>query len=76
MSSAASDVTWVIRLLEELGVQNLKPVTLHCENLSAMHIAHNPVQHERTKHISIDYHFTREKILEGHLQLKYLPNTE
>lgn len=73
MASAASEVTWLVRLLEEMGVTNLKPITLHCDNQSALHIARNPVFHERTKHIELDCHFTRDKVLEGLLQLSYLP---
>lgn len=73
MASAAAEVTWVVRLLEELGVNHLKPVTLHCDNQSALYIAKNPVFHERTKHIELDCHFTRDKVLEGLLQLTYLP---
>lgn len=65
MSQAASEVIWFVRLLEELGVASMKPVTLHCNNQSAIHIGKNPVFHERTKHIEIDCHFTRDKILEG-----------
>lgn len=73
MSAAASEVTWMVRLLEELGVKQLNPVMLHCDNQSAIHIAKNPVYHERTKHIEIDIHFTRDKVLEGLLQITYLP---
>ena len=73
MAAAASEVTWVVRLLEEIGVSGLSPVTLHCDNQSALHIAKNPVFHERTKHIEVDCHFTRDKVLEGLLQLSYLP---
>lgn len=76
LASAASEVTWMIRLLEELGVTNLTPVTLNCDNQSALHIARNPVFHERTKHIDIDCHFTRDKVLEGLIQLAYLPTGE
>ncbi|XP_056688834.1 uncharacterized mitochondrial protein AtMg00810-like [Spinacia oleracea] len=57
MAAAASEVTWLVRLLEEF----------------AIYIAKNPVFHERTKHIEIDCHFTRDKVLEGLLQLTYLP---
>ena len=73
MAQAAAEVTWVVRLLDEMGVSNLQPVNLHCDNQSAIHIGINPVFHERTKHIDIDCHFTREKVLEGLIQLTYLP---
>ena len=73
LSSAASEITWLIQLLQDLGVDNLRPVILHCDNMSAIHIAKNPVFHERTKHIEVDCHFTRDKVLEGLLQLTYLP---
>ena len=76
MASASSETTWLVSLLTELGVTNLKPVTLYCDNQSAIHIGNNPVFHERTKHIEIDCHFTREKVLEGLIQLTYTPSTE
>lgn len=75
MASTASEVTWIVRLLEEIGVCNLKSVTLHCDNMSALNIAHNPVLHDRTKHIEIDCHFTHEKVMDGLLQLTYLPTS-
>lgn len=75
MASAAAEVTWTVCLLEELGVSHLKPITLHCDNQSAIYIAKNPVFRERTKHINIDCHFTRDKVLEELLQLTYLPTT-
>lgn len=75
MASAASEITWMVRLLGDLGVVNLKPVTLYCDNQSAIHITKNPEFHERTKHIEIDCHFTREKVLEGLIQLNYVSTT-
>ena len=75
MASTSSKVVWVVRLLEELGLHSLRPVTLHCDNMSALHIAQNPVFHERTKHLEIDCHFTRDKVIEGLLQLIYLPTS-
>lgn len=74
MSNAASEITWLVCLLEELGFTNLKPVVLHCDNQNSIHISKNPVQHERTKHIEIDVHFTRDKVLEGLIQLSYIPS--
>lgn len=72
MTAAAAEVTWLVRLLQELGVNDLTLVTLHCDNQSAIHIAKNPIFHERTKHIEVDCHFTRDKVPEGLLQLTYL----
>ena len=73
MQQATSEITWLVNLLEELNVTSLKPVTLHCDNQSAMQIAKNPVYHERTKHIELDCHFTREKLMKRLIQLTYLP---
>lgn len=73
MAATAAAFTWLVRLLEELGVSGLKPVALHCDNQSALYIAKNPVFNEITKHIELDFHFTRDKVLEGLLQLTYLP---
>lgn len=63
----------MVRLLEEIWTKNLKPITLYCDHQSAIHIVKNPVFHDRTKHIEVDCHITRDKILEGLLQLSYLP---
>ena len=76
MAAVASEIVWLVRLLEELGVDNLKPVSLECDNISALHIAQNPVLHQRTKHIEIDCHFTKEKVLDGIIALKYIPTTQ
>jgi len=38
-----------------------KPMTLYCDNKSAISIVHNPIQHDRIKHIEIDLHFIKEK---------------
>lgn len=73
MAAIAYEVTWLVRLLEEVDVTNLKPVTLRCDNQSAIHIAKNRVFHERTKHIETDSHFSKDKVLEGLLRLTYLP---
>lgn len=73
MANAASEITWVVRLLKDLGIDKLEPVILHCDSQSTIHIAKNPVFHDRTKHIEIDCHFTRDKVLEGLIKLSYLP---
>ena len=76
MIPLSSEITWIVRLLEEFAVTNSKPVTLECDNKSTRQMAQNPVLHHRTKHIAIDCHFTREKVLEGLIELRYVPTTE
>lgn len=73
MSQDASEETWMVTLLEEFIVSYVTPVVLHCDNQLAIHIAKNPIFHERTKHIKVHCNYTRDKVLEGLLQLSYLP---
>jgi len=72
-AQAAAEITWLVSLLKYLGVTQLQHVTLHCDNQYTLHIARNPVFHESTKHIDIECHFTREKVMEGLIQPSYLP---
>ncbi|GKU93723.1 hypothetical protein SLEP1_g7291 [Rubroshorea leprosula] len=62
MAATASELSWLKTLLCDLQVSHSKPMTLYCDNRAALHIANNPVFHERTKHIEIDCHFVRERI--------------
>lgn len=63
MASTAAEISWIVRLLKELILKKLKPITLHCDNQSAIYIAKNLMFHDRTKHIEVDCHFTRDKVL-------------
>ena len=52
------------------------PMTLYCDNKAAINIAHNPVQHDKTKHMEINRHFIKEKPEEGAICLLYIPIEE
>lgn len=62
MANTSCELTWLLALFKELGISQLKFAVTHCDNQSTMHIAANPVFHERTKHIELDCHLIREKI--------------
>jgi len=74
MSATTSELEWIAQLLQDFCIPLHLPIPLYCDNKAAMHIAANPVFHERTKHLRIDCHYTRDKLLEGFLQTSYVPS--
>ncbi|KAK9055837.1 hypothetical protein SSX86_026922 [Deinandra increscens subsp. villosa] len=73
MRRVTSELAWLTRLLTELGVPDIVPVPLKCDSQAAIHIAKNPVFHERTKHIELDCHYVREKVQDGLIALTHIP---
>ena len=68
-TQACKESIWIQRLLEELGHKQQK-ITVYCDSQSALHIARNPAFHSRTKHIGVQYHFVREVVEEGSVDLQ------
>ena len=64
MATTTCEVTWLLFLLKDLHVKHVKPVLLYCDNQAALHIAANPVFHERSKHIEADCHIVRNRVLD------------
>lgn len=69
MSLVVSEMLWVRSLLSELNVPRNGPLRVWCDNNSAINIANNPVQHDRTKHVEIDRFFIEEKLDDGTMEL-------
>nr|GEX26173.1 hypothetical protein [Tanacetum cinerariifolium] len=53
-------VTWLVNLFKDLGIKDMEPFDLFCDNQGALYIAANPVFHGRTKHIKVDCHYVRD----------------
>jgi hypothetical protein len=59
-------------LFKELHIPLNVPPVLWCDNLSALALASNPVFHARPKHIEVDFHFVREKVLNKDIHIKFI----
>ncbi|GAA0169378.1 hypothetical protein LIER_23881 [Lithospermum erythrorhizon] len=76
MAHGVCEVIWVRRIYEELGLEFDGPIQLYCDNQSAINIALNPVQHDRTKHVEVDRHFIKEKIERKIIKIPHVPTRQ
>ena len=67
---------WLKKVLEDLKMVMDLPIKLYCDNKAAINISHNPVHHDRTKHVEIDRHFIKEKVETGLVCITYVPTKE
>ena len=69
MALGVSETLWLRLLLRDLGYLPRQPIRLYCDNKATCDIVHNPVQHDRTKHIEVDKFFIKEKLGEKIVEL-------
>jgi hypothetical protein len=62
LANATSELVWVQSLLKELGVAQVRPPVLRCDNIGATYLSSNPIFHARKKHIEVDFHFVRKRV--------------
>ncbi|XP_071733855.1 uncharacterized mitochondrial protein AtMg00810-like [Rutidosis leptorrhynchoides] len=73
VANVVAEVCWLRNLLLELHCPLRKTTLVFCDNLSAIYLSGNPVQHQRTKHIELDIHFVREKVAKGQVRVLHVP---
>ncbi|CAM8893378.1 unnamed protein product [Rhodiola kirilowii] len=76
MAQGVCEMLWISNILKELGFLLQKPMELHCDNASAIQLAHNPVQHDRTKHVEVDRHFIKENLDRKIISFPFVPSED
>jgi hypothetical protein len=75
VTNGVAEATWLRQLLLELQAPPSRCTLVYCNNISAMYLSNNPVQHQRTKHVEIDLHFVREKVTIGQVCVLHVLTT-
>jgi hypothetical protein len=75
VANGVAEATWLRQLLLELHAPLWRATLVYCDNISAVYMTSNPVQHQRTKHIEINLHFVRERVAIGDLRVLHVPTS-
>ncbi|GJS89066.1 ribonuclease H-like domain-containing protein [Tanacetum coccineum] len=72
VANAVAETCWIRNLLRELHTPLSSATIVYCDNVSAVYLPSNPVQHQRTKHIEIDIHFVRDLVATGQVRVLHV----
>ena len=75
VANGVAEASWLRQLLQELHHPLDNACLVYCDNVSAVYLSTNPVQHQRTKHVEIDLHFVRERVAIGAVRVLHVPTT-
>ncbi|WVZ62711.1 hypothetical protein U9M48_012422 [Paspalum notatum var. saurae] len=75
VADGVAEASWLWQLLAELHSLLAKSTLVYCDNVNALYLSTNPVQHQRTKHVEIDLHFVRDRVAIGNVRVLYVPTT-
>jgi histone deacetylase 1/2 len=76
VANATAEIIWIQSFLQELGVKISQTPCLWCDNMGATYLSANPVFHARAKHIEIDFHFVRERVMKKQLEIRFIPSKD
>jgi hypothetical protein len=75
VANCVAESCWLRQLLQELHCPPRKATVVYCDNISAMYLSSNPVQHQRMKHVEIDLHFVRDRVALGEVKVLHVPSS-
>jgi hypothetical protein len=76
LANATAEIIWVQSILRELGIKQSEVAVLWCDNLGAKYLSANPTFHGRMKHVEVDYHFVRERVARGLLDIRFISTND
>ena len=76
MAAAAQESLYLTQLLNNMGRGSYKATRIYGDNRGAIDLSKNPVSRQRSKHIDIRYHFLREILVNGKIDIVYCPTEE
>ena len=71
-NQVSCEAPWLRKLMVDLFDQQLSPTVIYYDNQSCIRLSKNPVFHERSNHIEIKYHFIRDYVQRGAVELQYI----
>ncbi|GKE36618.1 ribonuclease H-like domain-containing protein [Tanacetum coccineum] len=74
VANVVAETAWIRNLLLELHAPLSTATLVYCDNVSAVYLSTNLVQHQRTKHIEIDIHFVQEYVASGQVRVLHVPS--
>nr|GEX87302.1 NBS-containing resistance-like protein [Tanacetum cinerariifolium] len=72
VAKVVTETAWLRNLLRELHSPPVTTTLVYCDNVSAIYLTGNPVQHQRTKHIEIDIHFVCDMVAGGQVRVLHV----
>jgi hypothetical protein len=75
VANGVAEASWMRQLLHELHNPLQRATLVYCDNISAVYLSTNPVQHQRTKHVEIDLHFVRDCVAVDDFRVLSVPTT-
>lgn len=75
VASCTSQIIWIQSQLRDYGI-SMRKILLYCDSESVIRIIHNPVQHSKTKHIALRYHFIEDHIEDRNAEVHFVRSTD
>jgi hypothetical protein len=72
-TKCCTQVEWMKQTLQDIKIVFEEPITIHFDNRRTISISKSLVQHSKSKHIPIKYHYLRDHVENKNIKLEYVP---